>query len=161
MSTAPATTAGFISPEALLRHWQGHRRLTRRLIEAYPEDQLFTFSIGGMRTFGAMALELVSMAAPMVKGVVTGEWEELARPESLSREELLRLWDEGTEALDSLWPRIPPERFQETLTAFGLYPGVVHDLLLYVIDNEIHHRGEGYVYLRALGVEPPPFFERD
>lgn len=38
--------------------------------------------------------------------------------------------------------------------------GVVHDLLLYVIDNEIHHRGQGYVYLRALGIEPPPFYER-
>jgi hypothetical protein len=30
----------------------------------------------------------------------------------------------------------------------------------YWIDNEIHHRGQGYVYLRALGVEPPPFYER-
>ena len=26
--------------------------------------------------------------------------------------------------------------------------------------NEIHHRGQGYVYLRALGIEPPPFYER-
>jgi uncharacterized damage-inducible protein DinB len=36
----------------------------------------------------------------------------------------------------------------------------VHDLVLYVIDNEIHHRGQGTVYLRALGIEPPPFYER-
>jgi uncharacterized damage-inducible protein DinB len=46
------------------------------------------------------------------------------------------------------------------MTAFGQYPGRV-DLLLYAIDNEIHHRGQGYVYLRANGVEPPPFYERD
>ena len=59
-----------------------------------------------------------------------------------------------------MWPQIPPGRFQETLTAFGQYPGVLHDLILYVIDNEIHHRGQGYVYLRALGIEPPPFYER-
>ena len=25
----------------------------------------------------------------------------------------------------------------------------------------VHHRGQGYVYLRALGIEPPPFWERD
>ena len=31
---------------------------------------------------------------------------------------------------------------------------------LYLIDNEVHHRGQGYVCLRALGVEPPPFRER-
>ena len=40
--------AMFISTDALLEHWRGHRRLTRRVIEAFPEDQLFTFSIGGM-----------------------------------------------------------------------------------------------------------------
>ena len=33
----------------------------------------------------------------------------------------------------------------ETLNAFGQYPGVLHVLILYVIDNEIHHRGQGYV----------------
>ncbi|RYD85889.1 MAG: damage-inducible protein DinB, partial [Sphingobacteriales bacterium] len=32
--------------------------------------------------------------------------------------------------------------------------------ILYFIDNEIHHRGQGYVYLRALGIEPPFFWER-
>ncbi len=55
---------------------------------------------------------------------------------------------------------IPPPRFQETLTAFGQYTGALHDLILYVIDNEIHHRGQGYVYLRALGIEPPAFYDR-
>jgi uncharacterized damage-inducible protein DinB len=24
----------------------------------------------------------------------------------------------------------------------------------------VHHRGQGYVYLRALGIEPPPFYDR-
>jgi uncharacterized damage-inducible protein DinB len=56
---------------------------------------------------------------------------------------------------------IPIERFQDRMNAFGQYEGVVHDLLLYIIDNEIHHRGQGYVYLRALGVKPPHFWERD
>ncbi|HEY6509679.1 MAG TPA: hypothetical protein VIY56_16770 [Vicinamibacterales bacterium] len=54
-----------ISRDALLEHWQGHRRLTRRVIEAFPDDQLL-----------------------------------------------------------------------------------------------IHRRGQGTVYLRSLGIEPPPFYER-
>ena len=52
-------------------------------------------------------------------------------------------------------------RLVETLTAFGQYTGVLHDMLLYIVDNEIHHRGQGYVYLRALGIEPPPFYVRE
>jgi uncharacterized damage-inducible protein DinB len=155
-----ATSAVFITPEALLEHWQGHRRLTRRLIEAYPEDQLFTFSVGNMRPFGALALELLSMAAPMVRGVVTGDWSSSMDREPRPKAEILRAWDEATEELNTLWPQIPVERFQEHLVAFGQYPGPAYELLLYVIDNEIHHRGQGYVYLRALGIEPPPFYER-
>jgi uncharacterized damage-inducible protein DinB len=70
------------------------------------------------------------------------------------------MWDQATDELNTLWPQIPPERFHENLVAFGMYPGRASDLILYVIDNEIHHRGQGYVYLRSLGVEPPPFYER-
>lgn len=160
MSTESNPSALFITPDALLEHWQGHRRLTRRVIEAFPEDQLFTFSVGSMRPFGALALEMLSMAAPMVRGTATGDWNTSWDRETRPKQEILRLWDEATEQINDLWQQIPPERFQETMTAFGQYEGRVYDLILYVIDNEVHHRGQGYVYLRALGVEPPPFYER-
>jgi uncharacterized damage-inducible protein DinB len=154
------TSTSFISPEGLLAHWQGHRRLTRRVIDVFPDDKLFSFSVGGMRPFGALAMEMVTMAAPMVRGALTGEWDASTNRDARPKADVLRLWDEGTEQLNALWPQLPPERFTETLTAFGQYPGVLHDLILYVIDNEVHHRGQGYVYLRALGIEPPPFYDR-
>jgi uncharacterized damage-inducible protein DinB len=150
----------FITPDALLSHWQGHRRLTRRVIDAFPDDKLFDFAVGGMRPFGALALEMITMAVPMVQGAISGDWNTAASRDRRPKEEILRLWDESTEQLNTLWPQLPPSRFLETLTAFGQYPGVLHDLILYVIDNEVHHRGQGYVYLRALGIEPPPFYER-
>ena len=161
MTAAQGVTSPiFIAAPALLEHWQGHRKLTRRVIEAFPDDQLLTFSLGSMRPFGALAMELISIAEPMVRGVLTADWTRLDHPPATSKAEVLRLWDESTIALDHLWPQIPAERFQDTMTAFGQYPGKVYDLLLYAIDNEIHHRGQGYVYLRALGIEPPPFYER-
>jgi uncharacterized damage-inducible protein DinB len=156
----PTDSTAFITPDALLAHWQGHRRLTRRVIAAFPDDQLFTYSVGGMRPFGALALEMLTMAVPMVRGAVSGDWTALRARDPRPKEEILRLWDEGTEQLTTVWAQIPPQRFAETVTAFGQYTGVLHDLILYVIDNEIHHRGQGYVYLRALGIEPPPFYER-
>ena len=157
--TGPAAPA--LTPEALRAHWQGHRRLTRRVIEAFPEDQLFAFAVGGMRSFGVLALEMLSMAAPMVRGSVTGEWETTFDRAARPKAELLRAWDESTAEIDALWPQIPPARFQETTTAFGQYTAPLYELLLYCVDNEIHHRGQGYVYLRALGLTPPPFFERE
>jgi uncharacterized damage-inducible protein DinB len=159
--SAPTTHAAvFVTPDEMLAHWQGHRRLTRRVIEAFPEDQLFTFSVGGMRPFGELALEFITMAAPMLRGIVTGEWGTDSNREKRPKQEVLRLWDEATEQIDQLWRQIPAEQFQQTIKAFGLYEDKVSGLLRYVIDNEIHHRGQGYVYLRALGIKPPAFPER-
>ena len=61
--TAAETSATVLTPGALLDHWQGHRRLTRRVIEAFPEDKLFSFSLGGMRPFSEMVMEFLTMAS--------------------------------------------------------------------------------------------------
>jgi uncharacterized damage-inducible protein DinB len=96
----------------------------------------------------------------MVQGIVTNKWEWAMSQDAKPKAELLDLWDQSTEQINQLWSQIPPAKFHDTMTAFGQFTGVVHDLLLYVIDNEIHHRGQGYVYLRALKIDPPPFYER-
>ena len=150
----------FLTPEALLDHWQGHRRLTRRVIEAFPADKLFTFSVGGMRPFGVLACEFISMTTPMVHGLVTGEWKGFEMAGYNSRETVLAKWDEDTVDLNQAWPKIDPAKFTQQMLAFGQFPGTGQSLLMYVIDNEIHHRGQGYVYLRAMGIEPPQFYER-
>jgi hypothetical protein len=102
MSPESSPPAPFITPEALLQHWQGHRRLTWRVIEAFPEDQLFNLSIGSMRPFGAQAMEMIGMAAPMVRGTATGEWDQLITREPRPREDILRLWNESTELINAL-----------------------------------------------------------
>ena len=161
MPKSSASPVAFITPDALLAHWQAHRRLTRRTIEAFPEDKFASFSVGGMRPFADLAAEMLGMAEPTVHGIVTGEWKSFSLAASKSRGDILRQWDASTKALDALWPKIPAGRFHETMTAFGRYTMKGHDLVLYIVDNEIHHRGQGYVYLRALGIEPPPFWQRD
>lgn len=160
-------TSTVISPEQALKHWQGHRSLTRRAIEAFPDDKLFTHSIGGMRTFSELAMEMINIAASGVKGIATREWKELGTMEDVpvstnpkTKDELLELWDWTTDQINHWWPKIPEGRFQEKDVAFGQYEGKIWWHLFYFIDNEIHHRGQGYVYFRSLGIEPPYFWER-
>lgn len=155
-------TAEVVNPAQLLAHWQGHRSLTRRLIVLYPEDKLFTFSLGGMRPLGGLIKELLAIAGPGIQGLATNEWKELDEDlASLdSKEKLLEAWDRTTAEIDTWWPRIPVVRFQERIVAFGQYEDKGYCTLLYFIDNEIHHRGQAYVYLRELGIAPPNFWER-
>jgi uncharacterized damage-inducible protein DinB len=163
-----SATETVITPQAMLEHWQGHRRLTRRTIEAFPEDQFFGYSVGGMRPFSELITEITDIAGQGILGIATGKWTGIedmdhftAKAAPATKEEVLQHWDEITADIDALWLQMPAERFQEIDKAFGRYEGTVYSLLLYFIDNEIHHRAQGYVYLRTLGIEPPAFWNRD
>ena len=148
-----------ITPDQLLDSWQGHRRVTRRMIDAFPEKDLFTYTVGGMRPFGALAHEMLGMTIPIARGVATGKWTNEERKPT-TKADLLKQWDADTKELDRIWKTIPPHRFQEEDTAFGQWKGTGIWMILYGIDNEVHHRGQGYVYLRSLGIEPPAFYDR-
>jgi len=162
-NTATNTAPQVISPEQLLEHWQGHRRLTRKVIEAFPEEAFFNHKIGGMRTFADMVKELLAIAEPGLKEIVGGENQEFdeTRDYGNKKSDLLKQWDIATKGINDLWTKLSVEDFAETKVLFGQYEFSVLWHIFYFIDNEIHHRGQAYVYLRSLGIEPPLFYERD
>jgi hypothetical protein len=55
-----------------------------------------------MWPFGALAMEMITMAEPLVRGVVSGEWSTSFNREPQPKQDLLRLWDESTEHLNAL-----------------------------------------------------------
>lgn len=161
-STTSTLLEQVITPSELLAHWQGHRGLTRRTIEAFPEEAFFNYSIGGMRTFADMVMELLGIAGPGIKEIATGEIQELIEEvdHGNKKAKILELWDKATDEINTYWAKIKPEQFQQNIKIFGQYEGTVWSSIFYFIDNEIHHRGQAYVYLRALDIEPPYFYER-
>jgi uncharacterized damage-inducible protein DinB len=132
------------------------------MIAAFPEKEFFEFSIGGMRTCAALMQELLSIAGPGIRQIATGVMtkQDHHPDHQNSKAHLLKLWDDATEEINHFWAMIPEERFHDEIMAFGMYPGTVWSSIFYFIDNEIHHRAQAYVYLRALGIEPPAFYER-
>jgi len=150
-----------IDVELLLENWQGHRNLTRRVIEAFPEKELFSFNIGGMRPFADMVKEMINVDVDGLKGIVNSNVEAYNHELPYStKAELLAGWDEATPQIDALLRQIPEERFPENFNLFGQYEFPIIQNIQYFVDNQIHHRGQGFVYLRALGIEPPFFWDR-
>ncbi|WP_407404286.1 DinB family protein [Chryseobacterium sp.] len=160
MSTT--STKQFMTTEQLLEHWQGHRNLTRRTLEAFPEKELFDFSIAGMRSFSKMIVELISIAGPSLKSIVENSIEKYDESSfnPTTKVEILKKWDEETLVINDYFKQISEERFQETFNLFGEFEFPIYENILYFIDNEIHHRAQGFIYLRALGIQPPFFWER-
>jgi uncharacterized damage-inducible protein DinB len=157
---ANETIAIHYTPELLLGHWLSHRRLTRKMIAAFPEDKLFTYSVGGMRPFGVLVHEFLGMALPVANQVATGTWGDPLANKPTDKESLLRLWDEHSERLREIVPTIPADRYQARIKIYEQWEVTGLEAIEYTIDNEIHHRGQGYVYLRSLGLEPPAFYDR-
>jgi len=156
------TTPQVIASADLLKHWQGHRRLTRRVIEAFPENHFFEFAIGGMRTPAQLTAEILAMGAPALKSIVDRSEEPFSenRFHLETKAEYLTKWDESTAAINANWEELSAQDFHETFNLFGQYNFPVIQNIQYFIDNEIHHRGQMFVYLRALGITPPFFWER-
>ncbi|WP_293944336.1 MULTISPECIES: DinB family protein [unclassified Sphingobacterium] len=151
-----------ISKNELLAHWLGHRNLTRQAIEKFPEEALFNYKVEGMRTFAEMTQELLGIAVPGLQEIVNNKNGELNEKFNYTtKAQLLQAWDEATPQISALFDKIPTERFSEEFNLFGQYNSPIIQSIFYFIDNEIHHRGQGFVYLRLLGIQPPFFWERD
>lgn len=156
-----ATTTSILTSENLLKHWQGHRTLTRRVIDLFPEEDFFNFSIGGMRTMAQLTNELMSIGAPALKAIVNREVSAYVEPENLkTKADYLKQWDADTQTINQYWQQLKDEDFPQMFNLFGQYEFPIIQNIFYFIDNEIHHRGQGFVYLRALGITPPFFWER-
>ncbi len=162
---SPETTekiTAVITQEELIAHWNGHRGLTRKVIEAFPEKEFFEYSIGGMRPASQLVQEMLDVSGGGVREMTGGDAGEIAghTVQAKTKEEMLAIWDENTSELVENLAKIPLEKFHERILSFGQYEGTIWGNIFYFLDNEIHHRAQAYVYLRSLGVEPPAFWDR-
>jgi len=141
----------------------GNRRLTIRTLEAFPEDKLFTFSpVEPLRPFSKMILEILDIERAYIRGIALNEWEYSPSFDGIStKEDLLKGCHEIKENVQKWWPKITEERLH-TVEKDPFFGGEMShfERLHYALENEIHHRGQGFIYLRLLGIEPPAFWER-
>ncbi|MBX5477055.1 MAG: DinB family protein [Clostridia bacterium] len=156
--------SSLLDPAALLEVLEGNRRLTLRTIEAFPEDKLFTYRpVEPLRPFAAMVKEILDLEDGYVRGIATGEWTTQDTCAGVqTKSDLLAACERVRARTRELWQRLTVERLLtvEPDPFWGGPPQSHFERMLYTLENEIHHRGQGFIYLRLLGVEPPQFYER-
>ena len=149
-----------LTPEALLTNLKDVRALTRKVIEAFPEKELFEFSVANLRPFSQMVEEFLMITNYIFTETLhekhTPFYTEGQFP--TTKAEVLALWDRATEIIDREWTKVGD--YTQPLTIYQMTFSFAQ-WILYFIENESHHRGQGYTYLRALGIEPPFFWARE
>jgi uncharacterized damage-inducible protein DinB len=110
-----------------------------------------------MRSFGDLMNEVVSMIPSTLQGAENGDFAWSGLGSFANKTALLEAWDANTTLIDEAFKRIPATRWTEVVTAWN-FTQPMSDFMKYLLENEIHHRAQGYVYLRLLNLEPPFFY---
>lgn len=146
--------------------WEDNRILTnniaRTLAAAGAWDKQL---VAGMRPFRQLMLEIIGIERWNVRGLAHENWEFEDLPKELQTapaNEVMQFSQKVREETRQLWSGIPFEAFIRERPAPAPYipAGQALGWLTYALENEIHHRGQGFVYLRLLGQEPPAFHIR-
>ena len=144
----------------ILKYWENVRKLTLRLFDLFPEERFDYKPIETVRTVAEQFDHILVVELFTRIGILTGEWNAaaLSGDRNLDRAYLRnKLYYEHKKTIEML--RLLSEgQFMRTYnTPFGELTG---EAAIYeAIDEEIHHRGNLYTYLRMLGVEPPQMIQ--
>ena len=147
--------------QSVLTHWHAHRDVLAPLVEAVPEDKLNYRPWDQAMSFSDLVWHILSasamFAAAAKEGRVTGRTD---KPDLGSKQAILQAistWTEQTHANIASMTDEQFERMVETKAIFGAdLPAKV--LLGSMIDHEVHHKGQLFVYARMMGTEKLPFF---
>jgi uncharacterized damage-inducible protein DinB len=153
----------FLTKNDFFEIFEGNRRLTMRVIEAFPEDKLFSYTPDEkLRPFVEMVKEIVNIEYGYMQGIALDKWEYKDVFEGVTTtEDLIKISNEIREETRKMWEEMNEERLSIVVKDPFFGPEQSHFARLqYALENEIHHRGQGYTYLRILGIEPPEFYVR-
>ncbi len=147
--------------DSFLSYWERVRERTARVAALIPADRLEWTYRPGKYTLGDLVRHLAgierSMYAENVQGRPSrypGHGRELADGPEAVRAYFQRLHEESVAIFRSL----APEDLERKCVPPGGAPIATWKWLRAMVEHEIHHRGQMYVYLGMLGISTPPLY---
>jgi uncharacterized damage-inducible protein DinB len=149
------------SAEPFLAYFEKVRERTLRVASCIPRDQLEwtyragKFSFGDiLRHLGAIERYMFAENAALRPSRYPGHGRELADGYDAVFSYLHRMHAEAVEILAAL----TPADLQRKCMTPGGAELAVWKWLRSMVEHEVHHRGQIYVYLSMLGLESPPLY---
>jgi uncharacterized damage-inducible protein DinB len=145
---------------SFLRYRQNVRQLTVRLIDEFPDDSFDYRPAPEIMTVSQLFKHIIQVEIYLREGFLTNQWQVPEMPaNNMFVKDLLKdkLILENKKTIELL-SEVPEGRFLKIReTPLGRVSGEI--LLLVAVDEEIHHRGNLYTYLRCLGKTPPQMIQ--
>jgi uncharacterized damage-inducible protein DinB len=132
--------------------------ITLRLLEQFPADKLTSHPIAGMRTPVEIVAHIYGSASAIAEAVLAGKLEphdDLAvAPSIKTREQLLSFVHDAWARADRAANAVSDAQLSAMVgTPWGTaFPGFA--MFGFIADEQLHHRGQLYAFLRTFGTEP-------
>ena len=144
-----------------LRYFEKIHQRTTRVIACIPPDKINWTYGEGKFTLGDLVRHIATIERFMFAETVAGRPSRYAGcgPElAESYEQVLALRERlHTESLD-IFSQLAPEDLQRKCTTPEGSPIAVWKWLRAMVEHEIHHRGQIYLYLGLLDIPTPPLY---
>jgi uncharacterized damage-inducible protein DinB len=145
--------------ERLVKQWDRIHNQTVKVMKAAPSEKLDWKPAETIRSLGSLLRHIVSAEHFLITTALTGQGQPPT--EDLKGYDVAGLVDAFNRQHQRLVEQVAslsPEQSKETIQFFGReLPRMT--LLWGITEHEIHHRGQLFVYLRLLGVEPPSLYD--
>lgn len=147
--------------ESFLEYFESVRERTLRVVRLVPEEKLEWHHTAGVFSSGDLARHIVATERYTFAENVLGRpnrypgcGTELVEGKDAILEFMRRMHAETVDMLQ----RLRPEDLERKAATPEGHPITCWKLLRAMVEHEIHHRGEIYVYLALLGVPRPPLY---
>lgn len=133
--------------------------ITLRAIDAIPEDKIDSRPIQNMRT----PKELVAHMAETMRCVAVGTTKGKITPDEnadkgvglATRQDLTKAMSDAWKAADAAVQSLTEAQATAAIETPWNFSPPAWMCIQIIADEHLHHRGQLYAYLRAMGVEPP------
>lgn len=146
---------------SFLKYFETIRERTLRVIRAVPDDKFEWRHAEGVFSVGDLARHIVSVERDVFAENVLGRPSRYAgcgTDLAAGKDAVLAYMDRmHTETVALLTPLTPEDLERKGVSPQGIAV-TAWKLLRAMIEHEVHHRGEIYVYLALMGIERPPLY---
>lgn len=142
-------------------YWSRIHRRTRRVIGCIPHEHFDWTYREGKFTFADLIRHLAALERHMFVENVCGRpsgYPGHGRELADGPDAVLAYYDTSHEASRLLIEALPDHRLKERCTTPGGAELAVWKWLRAMVEHEVHHRGQIYLYLGLLGVDTPPLY---
>ena len=144
--------------EGLYHALRLHLRTRRRLVDQFPEDKIDFRPMPEVRSAAEIAAHIYNFLSEATETVLAGKHTPADPPAFTDKAALLAYMDSQHERAYANLAKITEAQVAATINAYGTeFPG--WQMLGFVYDELLHHRGQLTVYLRLLS--NPPIFVYD